>query len=75
MPLCFSSFVIHLAQMAITIAIITNQKEDIGELLGIAFLMPVAPRIDLEISVGRSDSDFFEPNTWGGLGILIYGGN
>ena len=43
--------------------------------LGVAFLLPVAPRIDLEFSVGRSDSDFFEPNTWGGLGILIYGGN
>lgn len=43
--------------------------------LGLALLMPVAPRIDLEVSIGRSDSDFFEPNTWGGIGILIYGGN
>ena len=39
-----------------------------------ALILPVAARIDLEISIGRSDSDFLDSSVYGGLGILIYGG-
>ncbi len=42
--------------------------------IGAALIFPVAPRIDLEISLGRSDSDFFEASNYGGIGVLIYGG-
>ena len=39
-----------------------------------ALMIPVGRRIDLEISVGRSDSDLFETGIYGGLLLLIYGG-
>jgi hypothetical protein len=42
--------------------------------IGASLIFPVAPRIDLEISLGRSDSDFLEASNYGGIGILIYGG-
>lgn len=39
-----------------------------------AFLFPVGKRIDLELSVGRSDSDLLEGGYYGGLQIFVYGG-
>jgi hypothetical protein len=43
--------------------------------VGAALILPVAARIDLEISLGASDSDSFDSSTYAGLGILIYGGS
>ena len=42
--------------------------------IGAALILPVAPRIDLEISLGRSDSEFLEASNYGGIGVLVYGG-
>ena len=41
---------------------------------GAALVIPAAARIDVEISLGRSDSDVLRSSTYGGVGILIYGG-
>jgi hypothetical protein len=42
--------------------------------IGAALILPVARRIDLELSLGRSDSDALGSSAYAGLGILIYGG-
>lgn len=42
--------------------------------IGLALILPVAARVDLEFSLGRSDSDFFDSSTYAGIGILVYGG-
>jgi hypothetical protein len=41
---------------------------------GAALILPVAARVDLEISVGTSHSEFLDSSTYAGLGILVYGG-
>ncbi len=38
-----------------------------------AVLFPVGARVDLEVSVGRGRSDFFDAGAYGGLTLLLYG--
>lgn len=38
-----------------------------------AVLFPVGARVDLEVSVGRGRSDFFDAGVFGGLTFLLYG--
>lgn len=40
-----------------------------------SFLFPVSYRVDLEINIGRSETDFSEPSLYGGVMLLIYGGS
>ena len=42
--------------------------------IGASLLFPISYRMDLEFSLGRSESDLFEPSTYGGLFFLLYGG-
>ena len=39
-----------------------------------AFLFPVAPRMDLEFNLGRSESDLLQGGYYGGIQLFIYGG-
>lgn len=41
---------------------------------GLSLLLPVGHRMDLELSLGRSESDLFETSTYGGVFFLLYGG-
>jgi hypothetical protein len=43
------------------------------ETLDAAVLVPIGGRVDLEISVGRGRSDFFDAATYAGLLFLVYG--
>ena len=42
--------------------------------IGASVLFPVSYRMDLELSLGRSDSDLFDPSVYGGVFFLLYGG-
>ena len=44
------------------------------ESLSAAALFPVAPRIDLEFNIGKTDWDFGGSGWYGGVLVLIYGG-
>ena len=39
-----------------------------------ALVVPVGLRVDLELSLGRSDSGTLASGTWLGVGVLVYGG-
>jgi hypothetical protein len=43
--------------------------------LNAAVLFPVGARFDLELNLGRSDSDLLGSNLYGGLLFLVYGGH
>ncbi|MDX1563304.1 MAG: hypothetical protein R3305_10275 [Gammaproteobacteria bacterium] len=43
--------------------------------VGASMLWPVAPRVDFEFSLGRSDSGSFGSTYFGGVTLLIYGGS
>ena len=42
--------------------------------IGLGILFPISYRMDLEFSLGRSESDLFEPSNYGGVFFLLYGG-
>ena len=42
--------------------------------VGASILFPISYRMDLEFSLGRSESDLFEPSIYGGVFFLLYGG-
>jgi hypothetical protein len=44
------------------------------ESVSASVLFPVSYRMDLELNVGRSSYDDFEPSVYGGVMLLIYGG-
>jgi len=39
-----------------------------------AVLVPLGPRVDLEVNIGSGRSDFFDAGHYGGLLFLVYGG-
>lgn len=39
-----------------------------------AVLFPVSRRIDIEVNIGKSDSDLVDSSVYGGIMLLIYGG-
>ncbi len=45
------------------------------ESVNASFLFPVSYRMDLEFNLGRSTADGLEPTVYGGVMLLIYGGN
>jgi hypothetical protein len=51
-----------------------NRARSRLDTVGASILFPVSYRMDLELSVGRSESDVLEPSTYGGLFVLLYGG-
>ena len=42
--------------------------------IGAAIILPVANRVDLEFSLGRSDSDLFNAGSYAGIAFMFYGG-
>jgi hypothetical protein len=42
--------------------------------LDAALMFPVGRRVDLEVSLGRSDSDVFDSSLYGGVFVVVYGG-
>lgn len=42
--------------------------------IGASILFPVSFRMDLEFSLGRSESELFEPSVYAGVFFLLYGG-
>lgn len=42
--------------------------------IGASILFPINSRVDMELSLGRSEFDLYESSTYGGVFFLIYGG-
>ncbi len=51
-----------------------DQARSKAQSFGASILFPLSYRMDLEFSLGRSDSDIYAPSTFGGVFFLLYGG-